>query len=129
MAEYSKVNLREVEDQAPKYGMPPGLQSRFAREPLGLEKTGMTHYTFDPDYRFPFGHKHVDHEEVYVLVSGSARIKVEDEVIELEPWDAIAVAGSQMRNLQAGPEGAEVLAFGQRAGMEDSTLEQGWWSD
>jgi hypothetical protein len=38
MAKYTVVNLKQVEDQAPKFGMSPGLESRFARTPLGLQK-------------------------------------------------------------------------------------------
>jgi hypothetical protein len=61
-------------------------------------------------------------------VSGSARIRIEDEIVDLEPWDAVHVPGSAMRNLEGGPEGAEVIAFGQQAGTDESTIEPGWWS-
>ena len=128
MADYSKVNLKSVEDMAPQFGMPDGIQSRFARTDLDLESTGLTHFTLGPGFRVPFGHKHVDQEEVYVVVSGSARIKIDDEIVDLETWDAVRVPGSAMRNLEAGPDGAEVIAFGERAGPDESTLTPGWWN-
>jgi mannose-6-phosphate isomerase-like protein (cupin superfamily) len=128
MADYTKVNLKQVKDMAPEFGLGDSMQSRFARSALGLESTGLTHFTLAPGFRVPFGHKHVEQEEVYVLVSGSARIKIDDEVIELAQWDAVHVPGAAMRNLEAGPEGAEVIAFGERAGEGESTLEQGWWN-
>lgn len=127
MADYTKVNLKQVKDMAPEFGMGDSMQSRFARGELGLEKTGLTHFTLSPGYRVPFGHKHGDHEEVYVLVAGSGRIKIEDEVVELDLWDAVRVPGSAMRNLEAGPDGAQIIAFGEIAGREDSTMQPGWW--
>jgi mannose-6-phosphate isomerase-like protein (cupin superfamily) len=112
MAGYTVVNLKTVEDQAPKFGFAPHLQSRFARTPLGLERSGMSHFTIAPDFRVPFGHHHADQEEIYVVVAGSARMKLDDEEIELGTWDAIRIAPTVTRGMQGGPEGAEILAFG-----------------
>ena len=111
MAGYTVVNLKTVEDQAPKFGFAPHLQSRFARKPLGLERSGISHFTIAPDFRVPFGHHHAKEEEVYVVVAGSARMKLDEEV-ELGTWDAIRVAPTVTRGMQGGPEGAEILAFG-----------------
>lgn len=129
MSDYTRKNLKEVEDMAPRFGMPSEMQSRFAQRALGLERTGVTHFTLAPNFRIPFGHRHVNQEEVYVIVAGSARIKIGDEVVELERWDAVRVPGDTMRNLEAGPEGAEVIAFGERASEEESEMVPGWWSD
>ena len=112
MAGYTVVNLKTVEDQAPKFGFAPHLQSRFARRPLGLERSGISHFTIAPDFRVPFGHHHAEEEEVYVVVAGSARMKLDDEEVELGTWDAIRVAPTVTRGMQGGPEGAEILAFG-----------------
>ena len=61
--------------------------------------------------------------------SGSARIKVEDEIVELGQWDAIRIDKDTMRDVEAGPDGVEYLAFG--AGDDPSEVEmaQGWWTD
>ena len=82
MGEYTKANLRdEVENQSPKHGMPDELEARFARSAIGGETLGLTLFTLAPGFRMPFGHKHKDQEEVYVIVRGSARIKVDGEVV------------------------------------------------
>jgi quercetin dioxygenase-like cupin family protein len=112
MSGYTVVNLKEVEDQAPRFGYAPHLQARFARKPLSLEHSGISHFTLEPGFRVPFGHHHADQEEVYVVVAGSARVKVGDEIVELGPWDAVRVAPEITRGMQGGPDGAEILAFG-----------------
>jgi quercetin dioxygenase-like cupin family protein len=109
---YTVVNLKAVEDQAPKFGYAPHLQSRFARRDLQLRNSGISHFTLAPDFRIPFGHHHTDQEEVYVVVAGSARVRLGDETVDLDTWDAIRVAPEIARGLEAGPEGAEILAFG-----------------
>jgi uncharacterized cupin superfamily protein len=114
---------------APRFGMPPEMESRFAKSALGLERVGLTHFRLAPGFRIPFAHRHEDQEEVYVVVGGSARIKVEDEVIDLDQWDAIRVSGDTLRNLEAGPDGAEIIAFGESATQDQSEMVPGWWSD
>jgi mannose-6-phosphate isomerase-like protein (cupin superfamily) len=130
MAKYTKLNLREeVEDQAPKFGME-GLEFRTARVPLELENAGMSFLRLDPNFRMPFGHHHMQQEEVYVLVNGNAKLKLDEEVVELEPWDAVRIPKDTMRNLEGGPEGAELILFGApNAGSGDAPMTQGWWSD
>jgi mannose-6-phosphate isomerase-like protein (cupin superfamily) len=132
MADYTVKNLKDVEDQAPKFGLSPGLEARFAREPLDLGGSGVSYQRLAPNFRVPFGHRHKTQEEVYVLVSGTARIKLDDEVIGLEPWDAVRVAKETMRCFEAGPEGAELIAFGAGgpgAGLDDAEMTPDWWSD
>ncbi len=130
MANYTKVNLKQIEDQAPSGGLSPGLKAHFARVPLGLANSGISYFRVAPSFRIPFGHKHGEQEEVYLVVDGSARVKVDDDVIELESWDAIRVPTGAMRAIEAGPEGAEVIAFGapntQNADIE---MTPGWWTD
>ena len=131
MAGYTKVNLREdVEDQAPKFGFSPNLESRFARKPLKLEKQGISYYRVAPGFRLPFGHRHEEQEEVYVIVSGSARMKLDDEVVELKTWDALRVPGPTMRSFEAGPQGAEILAVGApNTDNKDAEMAPDWWGD
>jgi mannose-6-phosphate isomerase-like protein (cupin superfamily) len=112
MAGYTKINLvSDVEDLAPKHGLE-GVESRFARVPLELEKSGLSLFRMEPDFRLPFGHDHSEQEEVYVVVEGSAVMKVGDDEVELATWDALRVPPNTPRGLQAGPEGGHVLAFG-----------------
>jgi len=129
MAGYTSVNLKEVEDQAPKFGYSPNLEARFARVPLELENSGISYFRVAPNFRIPFGHKHWQQEEIYVLVLGSARMKLDHLVVELKPWDAIRVPAETMRGLEAGPEGAEYIAFGvPNTQNSDAELTPNWWA-
>jgi mannose-6-phosphate isomerase-like protein (cupin superfamily) len=130
MANYTKLNLREeIEDQSPKFGITE-MEFHSARVPLELENSGLSFLRLDPNYRVPFGHTHNQQEEVYVLVKGSARLKLDDEILDLEPWDAVRVHKDTMRNFEGGPDGAEIIAFGApNVGPGDGPVEQGWWSD
>jgi mannose-6-phosphate isomerase-like protein (cupin superfamily) len=130
MANYTKLNLRgEVEDQAPKFGMD-DLEFHTARAPLEMENGGLSFLRIAPNFRMPFGHTHNQQEEVYVLVNGTARLKLDDEVIELEPWDAVRIHKDTMRNLEGGPDGAEIILFGApNAGSGDAQMSQDWWTD
>ena len=129
MSGYTKKNLRDVEDQAPNFGMPPGIEARFARRALGGETLGLSLQTLAPGFRIPFGHKHARQEEVYVVLRGSARVKVEDEIVELGEWDAIRFDRDTMRAVEAGLDGVEYLAFGAGDDPRDAELVQDWWSD
>ena len=129
MGGYTKKSLRDVEDQAPNFGMPPGIEARFARTALGGETLGLSLQTLAPGFRMPFGHKHARQEEVYVVLRGSARVKVEDEIVELGELDAIRFDRDTMRAVEAGPDGVEYLAFGAGDDPRDAELVQDWWSD
>jgi mannose-6-phosphate isomerase-like protein (cupin superfamily) len=127
---HTVVNLKEVENMAPKFGLSPGLESRFARVPLELENSGLSYYRVAPDFRAPFGHSHTEQEEIYVVLSGSARLKLDDEVVELDQWDAVRIPRGIMRAFEGGPEGAEILAFGAPSNENrDVEMVQNWWSD
>jgi quercetin dioxygenase-like cupin family protein len=130
MPGYTKTNLRrEVENSSPKHGMPSELEARFARSVIGGETLGLTLFTLAPGFRVPFGHKHEGQEEVYVVVRGSARIKVDGEVIEAGEWDAVRFDKDTMRNVEAGPDGVEYLAFSAGDDPRDAELVQDWWVD
>jgi mannose-6-phosphate isomerase-like protein (cupin superfamily) len=130
MPAYTTKNLRnDVEDQAPRFGMPNGMQARFARTPLGGKTLGLSLVTLAPGFRIPFGHKHVGQEEVYVVVRGSARVKVEDEIVALDEWDAIRFDKNTMRDMEAGPDGVDYLAFGAGEDPTEVEMVQGWWND
>jgi mannose-6-phosphate isomerase-like protein (cupin superfamily) len=131
MADYTKVNLKEdVEDQAPNFGLSPNLEARMARVPLEMEHSGVSYQRLAPNYRVPFAHRHKNQEEVYVLVSGSARMKLEDDIVDLKPWDAVRVHKDTVRGFEAGPEGAEMIAIGApNTGPGDADVIQDWWMD
>ncbi len=130
MSGYTHVNLKDVDDQAPNFGLGDNLEFRMARVALGMENAGLSYLRVEPGFRMPFGHKHKNQEEVYVLLSGGARMKIEDEVRDLKPWDAVRVHKDTMRSMEAGDEGAEFLIVGApNTGPGDGDTVQGWWSD
>jgi mannose-6-phosphate isomerase-like protein (cupin superfamily) len=128
MSDYTIVNMKEVEDQATKFGLSPDLEARFARVPLGSELIGFTYQRLAPNFRIPWGHTHKTQEEVFLLVNGSARMKLGDEIKELKPWDAVRVHKDLMRSFEAGPEGAEFIVVGAPGGPGDAEIAQNWWS-
>ncbi len=113
MTDYTLLNLRnDVEDMAPKFGMGDGIEARFGRKPLGLAKSGVSYFKLGPDYKLPFGHSHSEQEEIYVVVSGTARLKLDDEDVELAELDAVRIPAGVMRGMAGGPDGGELIAFG-----------------
>lgn len=131
MADFTVLNLvDDVEDLAPRFGYAPDMQSRFARTALGLRRSGLSLFRLAPGFRVPFGHRHGEQEEVYVVVRGSARVKLGDEVVELGEWDAIRIAPETERGLEAGPDGVELLAFGAPSTENrDAEMLPGFWPD
>ena len=130
MSDYTHLNLKDVEDQAPKFGLSPDMEFRMARVPLELENAGVSYLRVGPNFRIPFGHTHKNQEEVYLVVSGGGRIKLGDDVRELKQWDAVRVHKDTMRGFEAGPNGVELIAIGApNTGPGDAEMEQGWWAD
>jgi mannose-6-phosphate isomerase-like protein (cupin superfamily) len=129
MSGYTKANLREVENQAPNFGMPKAMEARFGRTALDGETLGLSLITLAPGFRIPFGHKHVGQEEVYVVLRGSARVKVGEDVVDVSEGDAIRFDKDSMRNVEAGPDGVEYLAFGAGDDPRDADMVPDWWSD
>jgi mannose-6-phosphate isomerase-like protein (cupin superfamily) len=131
MPGYTKVNLKDdVDDQAPNFGLEGKIEARMARVPLELEHQGVSYQRLAPNFRVPFAHRHKNQEEVYILISGSLRVKLEDEILELRPFDAIRVHKDTMRGFEAGPEGAELIAVGApNTGPGDAEVENDWWDD
>jgi len=131
---FTRVNLADVEDMGAKRGLAPNMEGRFAKGPLELEQTGVSFQRLAPGFRMPFGHRHAEQEEVYAILSGSGRMKLEDEIIDVVARDLIRVPGPTARAFEAGPEGLELLAFGAptSAGASpgaDAEVLEDWWTD
>lgn len=125
---FTHRNLLDSEDMAPKFGIVGGSQSRFPASDLELERTGLAHHRLPPGVRIPFGHRHVEAEEVYVVLSGSGRARIDDELVELRPLDVIRVGPGAVRGFEAGDESMDVLALGPRT-PGDGELLHDWWTD
>jgi mannose-6-phosphate isomerase-like protein (cupin superfamily) len=87
-------------------------EARYVREQLGAVQVGLTHYRLRPGKSQGWAHRHSVSEEIYVALSGRGQITVDDQSFELRPLDAVRVAPASARELHAGPDGLEVLAFG-----------------
>jgi quinol monooxygenase YgiN/mannose-6-phosphate isomerase-like protein (cupin superfamily) len=123
---FTHLNLDQVEDLAPKFGYGHMGEARFATGALDAAGTGVSHQRVRPGVRQAFGHRHQHAEEIYVVLSGSGRVKVDDDVQELAPLDAIRVAPESARAFEAGPEGLEVLAVGARRPGDVEMLPDFW---
>ncbi len=123
----------DLEDIGSKFDGAPDLEFRAATKALELEKSGLSYQRVPPGYRFPYGHTHKKQEEVYVVVRGSGRMKVDDEIVELEEWDAVRVPPGAWRGYEAGPKGLEILVIGApnlgETPREDVEGRRDWWAD
>jgi quercetin dioxygenase-like cupin family protein len=110
MSDFAIMNFQEIDDAAANRG--PAIEARFARKHLDSQHLGVSYFRYGPNYRSPIGHRHREQEEAYVVVSGSGRVKLDDEVLELRQWDVVRVAPHVVRSFEAGPDGLEVIAVG-----------------
>jgi mannose-6-phosphate isomerase-like protein (cupin superfamily) len=127
-APFTHTKLTDVKDSAPEFGMDDVQEARFAKGDLDAKETGVSHYRLKPGKRTPFGHKHEEAEEVYVVIGGSGLLKLDDEIIEVETLDAIRVSPEVIRAFEAGDDGIEVLAVGARHDGDGEVI-PGWWSE
>jgi mannose-6-phosphate isomerase-like protein (cupin superfamily) len=110
MSHFSTVNLLEVEDSVGERA--PGIEGRFGRKHLDSRDLGISHFRYAANLRSPMAHSHREQEEAYVVVAGSGRILLDDEVLDLSLWDVVRVAPSVVRAFEAGPDGLDIIAVG-----------------
>jgi mannose-6-phosphate isomerase-like protein (cupin superfamily) len=127
-ARYTLKQLADVDDSAPGFGFGELQEARFATGDLGAEHTGIAYHRIKPDKRQGFAHKHDEAEEVYVVLSGTGRMKLDDDIIELTPLDAIRVAPGVIRTFEGGPDGLDLLVFGPRHDGDGDVMPN-WWTD
>jgi mannose-6-phosphate isomerase-like protein (cupin superfamily) len=128
MPAYTHRPLTDVEDAAPAMGLAPGHEMRFAQRALEAEHTGLTLHRLAPGVRQGIGHRHDRAEEVYVVIAGSGRVKLDDDVVAIAAGDAVRVAPPVTRSFEAGPDGMEWLAVGPHHEADGEVI-PGWWSD
>jgi mannose-6-phosphate isomerase-like protein (cupin superfamily) len=113
--DYTIKNLREVEDSAVEGGISDSMEARFAHEELDSERSGVSYQVVKAGQRQPFAHKHGEMEEIYVVLSGTGRVKLDDELAEVGPLDAIRIGPPVTRAFEAGDDDLVLLAFSPRA--------------
>ncbi len=123
---YTHINLEDVEDMAARFGFGDQGEARFASRTLQAARTGVSHHRLRPGMRQAFGHRHRHAEEVVVVLAGSGRVKIDEEIRDVGPLDAIRFAPGSGRAFEAGAEGIEFLVFGpQHRG--DPIMDPGFW--
>jgi mannose-6-phosphate isomerase-like protein (cupin superfamily) len=126
---YTHRNLTKVEDSAAKFGFGETQETRFANDDLETDQTGLSHHRIKPGKRQAFAHRHDEAEEVYVVLSGAGRVRLDDEILELKSLDAVRVSAGVIRAFEAGEDGLEILAFGPRHTEDRGEIIDDWWTD
>jgi mannose-6-phosphate isomerase-like protein (cupin superfamily) len=129
MAGYTIKNLQDVDNSAPE-SAGDGLEARFGRKHLDSEHLGVSYFRYGAGYRAPYGHRHREQEEAYVVVSGSGRLRLDDEIVDLKRWDVVRVAPQVARAFEGGPDGLEIIAIGaDRPAGGDGELVEDFWTE
>ncbi len=126
---HSHKNLRDVADMAPDAGFSEIQEARFARKDLQAQDTGLAYHVLRAGKRQAFAHRHQAAEEIYVVLSGTGRMKIDDEILDVGPMDAIRVVPTAARAFEAGDEPLEVLAFGPHHDKDGEVIEGDFWGD
>ena len=124
---HSHKNLRDVSDMAPDAGFSEIQEARFARKDLQAQDTGLAYHVLRAGKRQAFAHRHQAAEEIYVVLSGTGRMKIDDEILDVGPMDAIRVAATAAHAFEAGDEPLEVLAFGPHHDKDGEVIEGDFW--
>jgi len=123
----------DLEDIGDRFDGAPDLEFRAATKALELEQSALSYQRVPAGYRFPYGHTHTKQEEVYVVLRGGGRMKIDDEIVELKAWDAVRVPPGMWRGYEAGSEGLEILVIGAPNLGEDPRDDvdgrRDWWAD
>jgi mannose-6-phosphate isomerase-like protein (cupin superfamily) len=122
-------NLDQIEDVASRRNPDGGRQLRFAGKALGLSQVGMSHQRLDANVRQPIGHRHTLAEEVFYVVAGSGRVKLEDELVEISAGDLLRIGPEVMRSFEAGEDGIEMVVFSQKIDADEGEIVRDWWQD
>jgi mannose-6-phosphate isomerase-like protein (cupin superfamily) len=126
MSAYTITNLKEVENSNTRPDS--NVEARFARKHLDSEHLGVSFFRYGAGFRSAIGHRHREQEEAYVVVGGSGKVKLDDEVVEVRQWDVIRVAPSTVRAFEGGPDGIELVAIGSdRPEGGDGERVEGFW--
>lgn len=123
---YMQINLAEVKDAAPAGGFADRWQARVARTALGARQTGVTYFRLLGGKRSPFAHRHSKAEEIYVIISGTGHLKLDDEIIDVRALDAVRVDAEVARAFEAGSDGLEFLAFGPHHPGDGEPVDDDW---
>ena len=120
---YSLTQREDAVDFMADY---PGFgEMRWYTESLGCEQVSFSWRSMPPDTggRGSYGHRHPGVEEVFLVLTGTATFKIDDEVFEAGPQTAVRVGGDAFRSVHndTGDE-AQLLIISPR--LADPPLEK-----
>ena len=117
---YRKVNYEAVDQVS--------SAMHFLREPLETEQVGVTIARCDPGWNSqPHDHTDNDHEEVYVLIEGTATVVVDEEPVEMEAGDALWISPESTRQIRNDDEECAFVLVS-APGFAESDGDEGEWS-
>jgi quercetin dioxygenase-like cupin family protein len=125
---YTIMNLREVDDVAPRFGFDSIQEARFARGALEAEQTGIAFHVIKP-HKSGGAHRHDEAEEIYVVMGGSGQANLDGNVVDLRPFDALRLAPNVVRAFRSGADGLELLVFGPHHDGDGELLDDSPWED
>ena len=126
MTGFTHINLADVDDAAIPNGFADHWEARVARTALDAKETGVSHFRIHAGHRSPFAHRHSEAEEIYVILGGSGRMRLGDEMRDVGRLDAIRVAPDVVRAFEAGADGLEILVFGRHHAADGELVKDGW---
>lgn len=128
MADYTVCKISDVPDVLGDY---PG-EMRFLAEPLGTTQVAFTHRRM-PQHtggKGAYGHRHKTQEELYFVISGRLQMKLEDELVELEPGTVVRVAPEVARSVwNDEAEDAHLVIVSTRNGHGDAEIVEDFWPE
>jgi quercetin dioxygenase-like cupin family protein len=128
MPDYAIVNLLDMEETV--QGRVPGMEGRFSRKHLASRDIGVSHWRFAPNTRNPVSHSHREQEEAYVVVAGSGRVRLDDEIRDIRQWDVVRIGPPVVRAFEAGPDGLDLIAVGgPKPEGGDGVISESPWPD
>ena len=105
----------------------PGVEGHFGRRHLDSEHLGVSFFRYAPGVRATLAHHHREQEEAYVVVGGSGRMRLDDDIVDVQGWDVVRVAPDVVRGVEGGPAGLEIIAIGaDRPADGDGELVRDW---
>jgi mannose-6-phosphate isomerase-like protein (cupin superfamily) len=124
---YTIKNLRESKNAAEEAGLQDSIEARFAHEDLDSERSGISYQVVKAGKRQPFAHKHVEMEEIYVVISGTGRVKLDDAMEDVGPLDAVRISPEVTRAFEGGDEDLVLLVFSPRAKGDAEIVQDFSW--
>ena len=88
----------------------------FLKEALGTTGSEVSVGALPANTALPFFHAHKQNEEVYVVLKGSGKMQVDEDVFDLQEGTVVRVSPQGSRGIISGPQGITYLCMQTKAG-------------